>query len=494
MIRTYKEILLATNPVVVCGDQHATWVNFERNVQFLETVVYGLPLSTTRSWTRSARSREMVQRLTTLNPNNDASELAQYVVFLRKIVRNHFRLWRLLFTILILSWPTTVTVYLASALTGDTGLAKALRGVLYALAPFWLVGLIIYIRDCTLNYRFVKSPHVRTWDELPLELYPRTAKEDKDIAYGMWAILQRHGATGLPRPDYSSSTAEIHRIFTLNLLTTTQSLTPLLLAAVKNVTGPSWVPDWNSHESHGLGANVEEIQDTDESGFNRSTKRSTGWFRFNENGTSIDVQGLSVGEVTLIFRIKSTSEEYQESEQGLHLDNLSLFLECALRRPYFLCRVLSVLDINLNLKSFLPGVDKKTRRNWRFFFRDDVVSRVMQLRRYTRGDPTQTLTRLREDHALFKAHTKISNFLAGNKRVVFAAKCQESLVGRSYTRAHTKSRSEIRLCVLRACLNSLSCGLTLTHLDHSGLLARLCMLTASGRHQRLCLISTGFTA
>jgi hypothetical protein len=48
MIRTYQEILLATNPVVVCGDQHATWVNFERNVIFLETAVEGIPLSTMR--------------------------------------------------------------------------------------------------------------------------------------------------------------------------------------------------------------------------------------------------------------------------------------------------------------------------------------------------------------------------------------------------------------------------------------------------------------
>jgi hypothetical protein len=177
------------------------------------------------------------------------------------------------------------------------------------------------------------------------------------------------------------------------------------------------------HESHGWGANVEEIQSTYEFLFNKSTKR---WFRFNENGTSIEVQGLSIGEVTLVFHIKCTSEEYQESEQGLHLDNLSLFLDCASRpdfgRGFFLYMVLRVLDIDLNLKSSLPGVNKKTRRNWRLFFRDDVVSRVRQLRRYTRGDPTQTLTRLREDPALFKAHTKISNFLAGNKRVAFAAK------------------------------------------------------------------------
>tara|TARA_R110002003_G_scaffold96_19_gene7567 strand:+ start:9290 stop:9892 length:603 start_codon:yes stop_codon:yes gene_type:complete len=157
----------------------------------------------------------MVQRSTTLNPDNDASELAQYVVFVREIVENHFRFWKLSVWILLGSLGTGIVCFMVVMLFP---LGKPRLQVLYALIPV-LVGLIISIRTNTPNYQFGIEPRVRTGDELHLELYSRTAKVDRDMAYGMWAILQRQGATGLPRPDYSSSTAEIYRIFTLNLIT-----------------------------------------------------------------------------------------------------------------------------------------------------------------------------------------------------------------------------------------------------------------------------------
>jgi hypothetical protein len=288
------------------------------------------------------------------------------------------------------------------------------------------MGSIIGFRTFALTFVFTASPLVLTGDELPLELYSRTAKEERDMAYGMWAILQRQGATGLPRPDYSSSTAEIYRIFTLNLITTTQSLTPLLLAAVKNVTGPSWVPDWNTHESHEWGANVEEILKTNEFGVNRlqlpistsSRKLSPirGWFRFNENGTSIEVQGLHIGEVTLCFRFKRTREEYQEPEHGHHLDNLNLvkwvsrwFGRTYVHHPFY--KWIFEDSIVLDLTRSLRNADKKMIRNWAKFHR-----------RNDRKDLTQTLTRLRKDPTLFKYHIKISNFLAG-KELLLVGKC-----------------------------------------------------------------------
>lgn len=358
----------------------------------------------------------MVQRSTTLNPDNDASELAQYVVFVREIVENHFRFWKLSVWILLGSLGTGIVCFMVVMLFP---LGKPRLQVLYALIPV-LVGLIISIRTNTPNYQFGIEPRVRTGDELHLELYSRTAKVDRDMAYGMWAILQRQGATGLPRPDYSSSTAEIYRIFTLNLITTTKSLTPLFLAAINNVTGPSWVPHWNTHESHGWDAAVEAIQKTDEFGLNRSSRRSTGWFRFNENGTSIEVQGLHIGEVTKCFRFKRTSEEYQEPEQGHHLDNLSV-LKCVswrwiqhdhvdrLNRAHSPSKV---YDFHRNQMYSTPNVDNKVIRNWAEF-----------QQRNAREDVTQTLTRLRKDPALFKDHIKISNFLAGTKSLMFAADC-----------------------------------------------------------------------
>lgn len=58
---TYQEILLASNPVVVCGNSHIIWYHFERSLLFLELSAFFDDHGITRQWTSVALSRERLQ-------------------------------------------------------------------------------------------------------------------------------------------------------------------------------------------------------------------------------------------------------------------------------------------------------------------------------------------------------------------------------------------------------------------------------------------------
>lgn len=60
---TYQEILLATHPIVVCGDIHVPWSQFEKSILFLsESMLSGLE-HIIRSWKRVVLTRDVTDSL-----------------------------------------------------------------------------------------------------------------------------------------------------------------------------------------------------------------------------------------------------------------------------------------------------------------------------------------------------------------------------------------------------------------------------------------------
>jgi hypothetical protein len=93
--------------------------------------------------------------------------------------------------------------------------------------------------------------HTRILDDLIDGVYSREAGDGKDMAFGVWAILQRHARFPLPAPDYDQSREEIYTTFSRLLVRIKGTSYLLLLAALKHVEGqPSWVPDWAAGDSH----------------------------------------------------------------------------------------------------------------------------------------------------------------------------------------------------------------------------------------------------
>jgi hypothetical protein len=72
-------------------------------------------------------------------------------------------------------------------------------------------------------------------DNLIYALYSRQARDPKDMAFGMWAVLQKRSATRLYVPDRDRDTGDIHQIFTTSLTQATDSLHVLFYSAIQGV-------------------------------------------------------------------------------------------------------------------------------------------------------------------------------------------------------------------------------------------------------------------
>lgn len=68
-------------------------------------------------------------------------------------------------------------------------------------------------------------------------LYGRHAKERRDMAFGMWAILKQGGIVDLPSPKHSDEIGEIYHMPTTSLNMLTQSSDILFFAALQSMTG-----------------------------------------------------------------------------------------------------------------------------------------------------------------------------------------------------------------------------------------------------------------
>lgn len=96
-------------------------------------------------------------------------------------------------------------------------------------------------------------------DDLTISLYTRRATNPKDMAFGLWAVLQQHVGSRTSTPRYTESLARIYSSFSVELLKATGSLYFLVLAAAQKSQGrtPSWVPDWSANNKHDW--NVNEL-------------------------------------------------------------------------------------------------------------------------------------------------------------------------------------------------------------------------------------------
>jgi hypothetical protein len=248
---TYQEILLASNPILVCGDWHISWSTFERSVLFLDDILFFNPEGIMRPWTSVVLSRERLQTSGLASSCSEASALDSYIIFVRKISKAHWMIYLsyLAFVVPLFAFLLILALDLANPEQLSETASKYVKASV-AIISFVLLFVIIttgrsHLRNTT------TSEGLFMIEDIVVGLYSRTATEPKDMAFGVWAVLERGGAVNLPAPIYSHDTGDVHRIFTIHLAHITQSLELLLLAAIRGVSGqPSWVPDWSAHKSH----------------------------------------------------------------------------------------------------------------------------------------------------------------------------------------------------------------------------------------------------
>jgi hypothetical protein len=265
-IWTYQEILLASNPIVVCGNAHLSWSRFELSIIFLEDTgvnyedIITPKIRGLRSWKRIAFSRERLialgQNRHTLNSslmNTQMTRLQQYQKFVHGIVgwRNEFLKWS--YPIFGISCGIALMFSILTAIKFTQPSARILLdkfGCIMILAIFAVV-VVLFCSDRLRRYlchqpatRAPAEPTVS--DDLVDGLTTRRAKEPKDMAFGIRAVLQKRSSLNLPAPDYSVSIGKVYKELSMQLIEICGSLHLLVFAALKSFPDqPSWVPDWS---------------------------------------------------------------------------------------------------------------------------------------------------------------------------------------------------------------------------------------------------------
>lgn len=156
-------------------------------------------------------------------------------------------------------------------------------------------------------------------------LYTRTATNPKDMAYGLWAVLEKQSSRKFEPPNYDYDVGRIYRDFTIQVMTVTASVESLLYAASCSIDGqPSWIPDWAACRQNQWKASFTTKLVTDDYGNNIGTADQNSLARFSIDETTlvIAVQAYRVATISCCARLRRTSGEFNSDERDVHLENL----------------------------------------------------------------------------------------------------------------------------------------------------------------------------
>jgi len=422
---TYQEILLASRPIVVCGDRHVPWSIFERNFVFLDNTTLFSPQGMLKPWINVSLSRERLQTSSLAFSSFEPSDLEKYSIFVRAIGQAYRKVALGSYIILILVITPATVVPLSVLVPGE---------MLFSLLLIFLGLIWLFLFDFrgSLKTGTVETPFAT--EQFTAGLYSRTATERKDMAFGMWAVLERGGTANLPPPDYSHSKGDIYRALTTSLWEATQSLDGLYLAALQGVAKqPSWVPDWSAHKEHIWGYNLDELQNTDNSGclidkrprhFSKPKlpMKTTAYFEVDETQAVLTVRAHHVSDIKMCFHFQRTQEHFVESERKLHLENIRQILKWTSSRlqkratwpQWFGTAPSAPIDVDLKPQYRRP---RQSSGTWmRFCCRN------------RNRDPSQVLAVLLGNPRLLTIHIDHCNMLASTQRVNFCAENPDFLV------------------------------------------------------------------
>ncbi len=166
-------------------------------------------------------------------------------------------------------------------------------------------------------------------DDLIDGVYTREATNPKDMAFGLWAILERRSLSALPNVDYKKPKETIYVEFSRLLLQITGSPHLLLIAGMNNMKGqPSWAPDWTPNMKHGCRwGDIEDLISINDSAEDLKRKTEGTIFIPMVSERAISVRGRRHGVVIATFNFQRTQSSYQQAEFRKHILNLRLMLQ-----------------------------------------------------------------------------------------------------------------------------------------------------------------------
>jgi hypothetical protein len=400
-------------------------------------------VASAHAWNNIVLSRDQL-RAPNEHPEFPALALTEYHEFIRMVSRRYQILGH---GSLVLSPQCIVYLLVCGLIEYQSRWIILVIGVIALLLVLSLPVAMAFILSARMP-----SPSGARWKRLPVEiftssLYSREASEPKDMAFGIWAVLQKKAVGNLlPQITYADGLSHIYWTLATQIIRQTSSIQLLYLAAAKGILGaPSWVPDWSARNGHQWKTVMSSIRQTDLYGRSevwysrlnsyRETEVSA-YFELDATGKVLTVRGRHVCDVRRLkfMDFQGTEDTFQESERDIHLRNLGLMLQEASVGKRF--RIwLSERDKDKRFPFYLLEQAGKNKHDPWFKERAAQISKWSQFcRRHARRSPSDVLALLESENgptneSTLETQVMISNILAREGRPIFWSSRASSIGG-----------------------------------------------------------------
>jgi hypothetical protein len=436
---TYQEILLASNPVIVCGESHIQWSRLALSIvsihfdEKIESWIPKFPI-----WSRLVIGRISLgetNRSSSHSQSNQMENIQAYQLFITKVLDYYNTAMTSLFVLELFFFAGSATCIVT--LVPKTSYLRQRAG--------WLTLLIIFLVFLLLHaigywIRHFRPPlgagglvgvrerriEIPITENLIDGAISRKAKEPKDKAFALHAILQQSLTEKLPTPDYNLSTGQVYKSFSRHLIEATNSLDILVPAAWKGYPGqPSWTPDWTqlTQGSLDLWQNHQRLLPI--------SKPYWVW-DLTRNRSVLKVRGLHISNVSSGFKFQKTSDKYLEDEKGIHFMNFAMILALFSRHhPH---------NNEFNAINFTAKhISIEALSRWQtFFYRKSSKTPLEVLSLLTRPSFSLDAKFISSRRSILRTQISICNELAETKRMFFAS---EEVNGKVQFRDHKKPKA-----------------------------------------------------
>ena len=321
------------------------------------------------------------------------------------------------------------------------------------------IGLTIFFCCVTMNetagYKLKPRGRVITWNgKMPSEsprredigqnviaaLRSRNATHNADKAFAVQPILRRLADIEILAPDYSLELKEIYKGLTIQVIQSTGSLKPLLLAAQHRFPQfLSWVPDWSTEFETFWNRQTDARNDN----FKASLDSKPSWHVSPEND-SLTVRGRRICAITDCVEFQETQNVYLPEEKQVHLENLRKLLQLEFSRTEiaylawelkfeqranagyeatnWCYRLSSYMKRDIEkqgLEKWFQKIEKSVLRGYKLCEELDVDPEDLHFDHWRKSHTFTNNSAGYDDYDFFQTHIYMCNVLARNKRQIF---------------------------------------------------------------------------
>lgn len=335
-IWTYQEIILATDPTILCGHNHLKLSRLTWSILFLDCLrahvtENAVAFSGLAAWkdivfTRAGLTASNIADAASTNPlqleNVALDRLRIYQRFIHVALNRCDRSLCIIIFIEECCFFSIIFGLAVSFLTSYTG---------RFFTSLFLCGALVFTR----THQIYMIPRLNGMEILREHFYEtprpklvhaitsREARDPRDKAFAVRAILQRLSSDVLPTPDLWASVGEIYRELCFLLVRISGSFDLLVMAALKSYPGqPSWIPDWTTTASNRL---LQPFNFRIRNDLHPYSPPSF-WQLNNCDVGALTIWGHQIGTLSSCLKFETTKECYLDSECEYHLTNLKAVL------------------------------------------------------------------------------------------------------------------------------------------------------------------------